>query len=94
MLVGFIVLFIDFIYFSSCLYKIPHGGYWSIILASLPLLIMILYTQGQKRLYKFMNFMPVEDFILKFEKVYKTHPKIPGTAIFFIILLKPCFITE
>ncbi|MCS7163444.1 MAG: KUP/HAK/KT family potassium transporter, partial [Thermodesulfovibrio sp.] len=84
MLVGFIVLFIDFIYFSSCLYKIPHGGYWSIILASLPLLIMILYTQGQKRLYKFMNFMPVEDFILKFEKVYKTHPKIPGTAIFFI----------
>ncbi|MCX7988846.1 MAG: KUP/HAK/KT family potassium transporter, partial [Thermodesulfovibrio sp.] len=83
-LAGFLVLFIDFLYFSSCLYKIPHGGYWSVILALFPLLTMIIYTQGQKRLYKFMSFLPLEDFILKFERVYKTHPKIPGTAIFFV----------
>lgn len=48
------------------------------------ILTMLIYTQGQKRLYKFMMFMPSEDFILKFERVYKTHPKIPGTASFFL----------
>lgn len=83
-LLGIFVLTIDFLYFSSCLYKIPHGGYWSILLALFPFLTMLIYTQGQKRLYKFMMFMPSEDFILKFERVYKTHPKIPGTASFFL----------
>lgn len=84
MLASMLVMFVDIIYFGSCLHKIPHGGYWSIILAVLPFLTMLIYTQGHKRLYRFMMFMPLEDFILKFERVYKTNPKISGTAIFFI----------
>jgi len=75
---------VDFIYFSSCLHKIPQGGYYSILLALFPLLTILLFTNGQKRLYSTMKFMDREDFILKFERVYKTNPKIPGTAIFFI----------
>lgn len=78
------VLIIDLTYFSSSLHKIPAGGYWSIVLALFPFLTMLIYTQGQKRLYRFMRFLPLEEFILKFERVYKTNPKIPGTAIFFI----------
>ena len=74
---------VDFIYFSSCLHKIPQGGYYSILLALFPLLTILLFTNGQKRLYSTMKFMDREDFILKFERVYKTNPKIPGTAIFF-----------
>jgi len=75
---------VDFIYFSSCLHKIPQGGYYSILLALFPLLTILLFTNGQKRLYSTMKFMDREDFILKFERVYKTNPKIPGTAIFFV----------
>ncbi|MDI6865673.1 KUP/HAK/KT family potassium transporter [Thermodesulfovibrio yellowstonii] len=84
MLASIFIIFVDFVYFSSCLYKIPHGGYWSIILALFPFLTMFIYMRGQKRLYRFMMFMPLDDFILKFERVYETNPKIPGTAIFFI----------
>ncbi|WP_297210014.1 MULTISPECIES: KUP/HAK/KT family potassium transporter [Thermodesulfovibrio] len=84
MLASTLIFFVDFAYFSSCLYKIPHGGYWSIFLAMFPFLTMLIYTEGQKRLYRAMKFMTVDDFILKFERVYKTNPKIPGSAIFFI----------
>ncbi|GAB5047195.1 KUP/HAK/KT family potassium transporter [Thermodesulfovibrio sp. TK110] len=79
-----VVTAVDFIYFSSCLHKIPQGGYYSIVLALFPLLTILLFTNGQKKLYTAMQFMDREDFILKFERVYKTNPKIAGTAIFFI----------
>jgi KUP system potassium uptake protein len=66
------------------LYKIPHGGYWSIILAVYPLSMILLYTMGQKRLYRVINFMSLEDFVRKFNMVYRTASKIEGTALFLL----------
>ncbi|WP_028844854.1 KUP/HAK/KT family potassium transporter [Thermodesulfovibrio thiophilus] len=83
-LAAIIVTVVDFIYFSSTLYKIPAGGYLSIMLGLFPFFTILIYTQGQKRLYRYMMFMPADEFIIKFERVYKTSPRIPGTAIFFI----------
>jgi len=83
-LLALIVTFIDITYFSSTLHKIPHGGYWSIVLAFFPLTMIILFTEGQKRLYRVMDFMPRDEFILKFERFYRTNPKIPGTALFLV----------
>jgi KUP system potassium uptake protein len=79
-----LVTAIDFVYVSACLQKIPQGGYYSIILALFPFLTILVFTNGQKKLYSIMQFIEKEDFILKFERIYKTNPKIPGTAIFFI----------
>lgn len=79
-----IVTLIDITYFSSTVHKIPHGGYWSIVLAMFPLAMILLFTEGQKRLYRFMNFMQRDEFILKFERFYRTNPKIPGTALFLL----------
>jgi len=75
---------IDIAYLCSNFYKIPHGGYWSLILGSLPFGMILLYTQGQKKLYKTMDFMPIEDFLRKFNMVYRTTPLIKGTALFLI----------
>ncbi|MFN3505215.1 MAG: KUP/HAK/KT family potassium transporter [Caldimicrobium sp.] len=75
---------ITFIYFTATWFKFPHGGYWSIILATFPFFIILLYTQGQSKLYRSMKFLPQEEFIHKFRRVYATHPKIPGTALFFV----------
>ena len=72
------------IYLSSNFYKIPHGGYWSIILAAIPFGMIILYKEGQKRLYKMMEFMPLEDFLHKFRRVYASSPRAGGTALFLI----------
>jgi len=71
------------VFFISCWLKIPHGGYWSLIIASIPLFIVILYTQGQKRLYS--AFIPIDkDFFLsEYAKQYALGFYLKGTALFF-----------
>jgi KUP system potassium uptake protein len=79
-----LITFIDIAYLVSNFYKIPHGGYWSLIIASMPFGIIILYIEGQKRLYRMMDFMRLEDFVHKFKRVYATAERIKGTALFLI----------
>ncbi|MBI3377323.1 MAG: KUP/HAK/KT family potassium transporter [Nitrospirae bacterium] len=94
--ISLIITLIDMSYLIANFYKIPHGGYWSLILASIPLAMIILYTKGQKRLYRNMNFMPLEEFLHKFTRVYETTEKIKGTALFLIRDAKeiPFYITQ
>jgi KUP system potassium uptake protein len=82
--VAFLVTLVDAGYLVANLYKIPHGGYWSLILSMIPFVMIILYTQGQKKLYRMMDFMSLEEFLLKFKRVYETTPRIKGTALFLI----------
>ena len=77
------VVFVDIVFLLSNLYKIPHGGYWSIILASIPFVIIILYTSGQKRLYGAVSHMDCDTFLGKYKEAYKSMNKIKGTALFF-----------
>lgn len=95
-LIAILVTFIDIMYLGANFTKIPHGGYWSLIIAAIPLITIVLYTQGQKRLYRMMDFMPLEDFLLKFNRVYATTEKIKGTALFLIRDVKqiPFYITQ
>jgi KUP system potassium uptake protein len=94
--ISLIITLIDVSYLIANFYKIPHGGYWSLIIASIPLAMIILYTKGQKRLYRNMNFMPLEEFLHKFTRVYETTEKIKGTALFLIRDAKelPFYITQ
>jgi len=43
---------IDLVYFISTFSKFTHGAYWSLILASLPFVTILIWTNGQKRLYR------------------------------------------
>jgi KUP system potassium uptake protein len=63
--------------------KIPHGGYWSIVIASIPLFIIVLYRQGQKRLYRKIKPIPAGNFLEMYNAVYPSAGKIKGTALFF-----------
>lgn len=83
-LLSFFVTCFDMLYLGANFYKIPHGGYWSLILASMPFVMILLYTEGQKKLYRGMQFMSSEDFIRKFSRAYKTMPLIKGTALFLV----------
>jgi len=98
-LLSFISCFVaavDMLYFSANFYKIPHGGYWSLILATIPLSMILIYTQGQKRLYRVTNFMPFDNFIKKFNNAYSTAPRISGTALFLLKDIRdiPPYITQ
>jgi KUP system potassium uptake protein len=81
---GLLITIVDLAYLFSNFYKIPHGGYWSLIIASIPFVMIILYTEGQKRLYRMMDFMPLDEFLLKFKRVYATNERIKGTALFLL----------
>ncbi len=84
MSLSFFVTAVDLCFLGANFYKIPHGGYWSLILASIPFGMILVYTEGQKRLYRRMHFMPLHDFVRKFKMVYKTTPLINGTSLVLI----------
>jgi KUP system potassium uptake protein len=90
------ITWIDLLYMAANFNKIPHGGYWSLVLAVFPFSMIILYTRGQKKLYKMMEFMPLEDFLHKFRRVYATNARVNGTALFLIKDVKeiPFYITQ
>ncbi|MFA6137102.1 MAG: KUP/HAK/KT family potassium transporter [Sulfurimonas sp.] len=73
----------SFIFFISCLMKIPHGGYWSLIIASIPLGLIVLYTQGQKRLHESLTPIAKDEFLTEYNKQYSTGVHIQGIALFF-----------
>ena len=91
-----LITLIDIAYLGANFTKLPHGGYWSLILASVPLATIFLYTGGQKRLYRMMDFMPLEDFLMKFTRVYATNARVNGTALFLLKDVKeiPFYITQ
>jgi KUP system potassium uptake protein len=82
-LISLFITIIDLVFLLSNTYKIPHGGYWSIIIAAFICSLIIIYTSGQKKLYELMSRMKTENFLEKYKHVYATQNKIGGTALFF-----------
>ncbi|AJE01997.1 KUP/HAK/KT family potassium transporter [Geobacter pickeringii] len=77
------ITLLDLAYLIANLHKLPHGGYWSLILASVPLAIMIIWTQGQRALYKALRPLELDIFLLSYEQIYGKGRNIPGTGLFF-----------
>jgi KUP system potassium uptake protein len=82
--ISFLVALVDIAYLISNSYKIPHGGYWSIIIGIIPFSIIMLYTKGQKILYKNLRAVPLEEFLDRYTLAYRTKNRIKGTALFFL----------
>ena len=83
MIVSGFVTTIDLIFLISNLYKIPHGGYWSLVIASIPLAMIMIYTAGQRKLYKNIRPLDLDVFLHSYNEVYQTLNKIKGTGLFF-----------
>lgn len=78
---GLVVM--DFAFLLATFSKIPTGAYWSIIIATIPLTLIILYLEGQKAMYNAIVLMDKEEFLMKYENVYQSAGKIDGKALFF-----------
>lgn len=78
-----LITFVDLAFLISNMYKIPHGGWISLVLALCPLLIILIYTAGQKKLYKNLKPIKLEDFLPKYNQIYAEAYRIRGTALFF-----------
>jgi len=78
-----LVTMIAAIYLLSTTTKIPHGGYWSLIIAAIPFSLIMLYRAGQRKLYDALQPLPIDVFLLSYNQIYWTMSKITGTALFF-----------
>ena len=83
-IISLIVTFVDIVFLLSNSYKIPHGGYWSLVIASIPLCIIMTYTSGQKKLYRSLKPIDLDVFLERYRLIYKSTSKIKGTALFFL----------
>jgi len=81
--IALVVCLIDFIYLASTFTKLPHGAYWSLIIAAVPFLIMLIFTKGQKMLFRRLMPLDMETFLISYEQVYGKGRNIAGTALFF-----------
>jgi KUP system potassium uptake protein len=82
-MLSMIVTFVCLIFLLSNTYKIPHGGYWSILIAMIPFAIIMLYRAGQRRLYLALQPLPIDVFLPSFNQIYQHMSKIGGTALYF-----------
>ncbi|AJY71889.1 potassium transporter Kup [Geobacter sulfurreducens] len=81
-LVALVVTLIAAAYHVSTFSKLPHGAYWSIILASIPFVTIIIWTRGQRTLYRALKPLDLETFLISYEQIYAKGP-IRGTGLFF-----------
>ncbi len=81
--ISFLVMLVSAAYLISNTYKIPHGGYWSLIIAAIPFSIIMLYRSGQRKLYHALQPLPIDVFLLSYNQIYRAVTKISGTALFF-----------
>jgi len=79
-----LIAVIDLVYFTSTFSKFPHGAYWSIILASIPFATILIWTNGQRALYRALRPLDSDIFMLSYEQIYAKDKNIPGTALFFL----------
>uniref|UniRef100_A0A831U0J4 Probable potassium transport system protein Kup n=1 Tax=Geobacter metallireducens TaxID=28232 RepID=A0A831U0J4_GEOME len=78
------VTLMDLAYLIANLHKLPHGGYWSLVLASIPLAVMVIWTRGQRALYRALKPLDFETFRFAYEQIYAKGKNIPGTGLFFV----------
>jgi KUP system potassium uptake protein len=78
-----VIAMIDIVYFTSTFSKFPHGAYWSLILASIPFATILIWTKGQRALYRALRPLDIETFLLSYEQIYAKQRNIPGTGLFF-----------
>lgn len=78
------ILFVNFAFLFANFSKFSHGGYWSIILASVPFLIIIIWQRGNRRMYEQLRPTDLETFLVSYEQIYRKGRVIPGTCLFFV----------
>ena len=60
--IALLVTLADLVFLIANLNKFPHGGYWSIILASVPFITILVWTKGQRALYRALKPLDFDTF--------------------------------
>jgi KUP system potassium uptake protein len=82
-ILALVVLAVNGAFLLATLHKIPEGAFWSLIFAAIPFALILIYVQGQRRLFSALRPVPFAEFLHRLETFYPVSPKIQGTALFF-----------
>lgn len=83
LIIALMVVVINIAFLISVFTKIPHGGYWSILIAAIPLFTIYLWSIGNKSIYKSFNSLPLDTYLVSYEQLYQKGKLLPGKALFF-----------
>lgn len=85
--ISLITTFADIIFFASnLLYKTAEGGYFALIIATIPFIAIMIYTKGQKKLHSVYKMTDLKVFLKEYEDRYSNFTKLKGTSLFFASL--------
>ncbi len=86
-LVSLITTFADIMFLTSnLLYKTLQGGYFALIMATIPFAVIMIYTTGQKKLHGIYKMTDFNIFLKEYQYRYKNFSKLAGTSLFFASL--------
>lgn len=74
---------VTWVYLIANFTKIPAGGYWSLVLASIPFVVILIFTRGQQRISEALRPLPLKAFLGTYNELYPVMNKISGTALYF-----------
>ena len=78
-----LLIVVDMVFLLSAFLKIPHGAYWSFLIAAVPLIIILTFVRGQDQLHVMLKPESPDEFIREYRQKYNELPKVHGTALFF-----------
>jgi KUP system potassium uptake protein len=84
LLISLLTTFADIMFLTSnLLYKTLQGGYFALIIATIPFAIIMIYTKGQKRLHSIYQMTDFNIFLKEYEFRYNNFSRLEGTSLFF-----------
>ena len=78
-----IVSLVDMTFLFANFSKFSHGGYISLIIATIPFVVMIVWISGSAKLYNLLKPMRFDDFIRDYRQVRGERCFLTGTGLFF-----------
>ncbi|MFA7418255.1 MAG: KUP/HAK/KT family potassium transporter [Melioribacteraceae bacterium] len=78
-----LVILVNIAFLISVFTKIPHGGYWSIIIAAVPFAVIFIWTKGNRAIYRSFRSLPIDTYLVSYQQIYDSGKVLPGTALFF-----------
>ncbi len=83
LIVASLIMGVNLAFLFSVFFKIPHGGFWSLVIAMIPLATIRIWTRGNRAVWKSFRSLPIDTFIVSFDQIYQTGKLLPGTALYF-----------
>lgn len=77
------VFCINLLFLAGVFSKIPHGGFWSLVIAAVPFIIILIWTLGNKAVFRSFRSLPIDTYLESFNQLYSKGNLISGTAAYF-----------